>query len=65
LYLQAVAAIGVNPEEAVAIEDSKKGALSARQAGLKVYIVPNEYTKNISFPKEATVVSSFAEINLK
>ncbi|EAC2206931.1 HAD family hydrolase [Listeria monocytogenes] len=65
LYLQAVEALGVKPEEAVAIEDSKNGALSAMQAGLKVYIVPNEATKNITFPKEATVVSSFAEINLK
>lgn len=35
LYLQAVEALGVKPEEAVAIEDSKNGALSAMQAGLK------------------------------
>ncbi|MBC1515669.1 HAD family hydrolase [Listeria immobilis] len=64
LYMQAVEALGVKPEEAIAIEDSNNGALSAIEAGLKVYIVPNEATKTIAFPKEATVVSSFAEINL-
>lgn len=64
LYKQAVEALGVKPAEAIAIEDSKNGAISAIQAGLKVYIVPNEATKTIAFPKEATVVSSFAEINL-
>lgn len=65
LYAQAVEALGVKPEEAIAIEDSKNGALSAMKAGLKVYIVPNEATKTIAFPKEATVVSAFAEINLE
>ena len=40
-YLTAAAALGVDPEECVAIEDSPTGATSAEAAGCRVLVVPN------------------------
>lgn len=39
-YLQAAAALGVDPHDCVAIEDSLNGTLSAEAAGLPVLVVP-------------------------
>jgi len=41
IYLKACEAIGVEPEEALALEDSKNGLLSAYRAGMKVIMVPD------------------------
>jgi HAD superfamily hydrolase (TIGR01509 family) len=40
-YLQAAAALGVDPADCVAIEDSNTGAKSAEAAGCTVLVVPN------------------------
>jgi len=40
-YLTAAAALGVEPEECIAIEDSPTGATSAAAAGCHVLVVPN------------------------
>ncbi len=40
-YLTAAAALGVEPEDCVAIEDSPTGATSAAAAGCQVLVVPN------------------------
>jgi HAD superfamily hydrolase (TIGR01509 family) len=40
-YLTAAAALGVEPEECVAIEDSPTGATSAAAASCRVLVVPN------------------------
>lgn len=40
-YLTAAAALGVAPEECVAIEDSNTGTVSAESAGCRVLVVPN------------------------
>lgn len=49
LYLQAIHCLGVQPEEAVALEDSVNGALAAKQAGLYCLVVPNPMTKHLDF----------------
>lgn len=41
-YLAAARALGVAPEECVAIEDSPTGALSAERAGCRVLVVPHD-----------------------
>lgn len=41
IYLKACEAIGAAPEEALALEDSKNGLLSAHRAGMKVIMVPD------------------------
>jgi len=40
-YLTAAAALGVHPEDCVAIEDSVTGVTSAETAGCRVLVVPN------------------------
>jgi len=65
LYLRAVEALGVAPEEAVAFEDSPNGALAAKRAGLKCVIVPNELTSRLAFGEHDLRLSSMAEMPLE
>lgn len=41
IYLKACEAIGVQPEEALALEDSRNGLVSAHRAGMRVIMVPD------------------------
>jgi len=41
IYLKACEALGVEPSEALALEDSRNGLLSAHRAGMKVIMVPD------------------------
>ena len=45
-YQQALEALGVTPDVAVAIEDSATGLASARRAGLACVVVVNDYTRD-------------------
>ncbi|MBO0993475.1 HAD family hydrolase [Bacillus sp. SD088] len=49
LYVKAVEALGVNPEEAIAFEDSLNGSIAAKRAGMNCIIVPNPVTKDLEF----------------
>jgi HAD superfamily hydrolase (TIGR01509 family) len=49
LYKLAVHGLGINPNEAVAFEDSPNGALGAKRAGLYCVVIPNGVTRNLSF----------------
>lgn len=53
LYLHALAQLGLEPAQAVAIEDSPNGARAALAAGLKTIIVPNAVTQSLAFPEAA------------
>lgn len=46
VYQVALARLGVQPDEAVAIEDSRNGVAAAKAAGLFTLYVPNELTKH-------------------
>ncbi|MCL6444009.1 MAG: HAD family hydrolase [Alicyclobacillus sp.] len=50
LYLRALNRLGVQPEQAVAFEDSPNGASAAKCAGMHCVIVPNQMTKDLTFP---------------
>jgi len=56
VYLFAMEAIGVKPEECVAIEDSKSGTLSGTRAGIKVvgYVGPYPDSKKDEMAKVLT-----------
>jgi HAD superfamily hydrolase (TIGR01509 family) len=41
VYLEAAARLGVEPEGSAAVEDSEKGILSAKAAGMRVLAIPN------------------------
>jgi putative hydrolase of the HAD superfamily len=49
LYLKAAKSLGVEPEEAVAVEDSYNGLVAGTRAGMRVIIVPNKVTQCSDF----------------
>lgn len=65
LYLQAAKCLGVDPSEAVALEDSPNGALAAKRAGMRCIIVPNRVTRSLSFGEVDLRLSSLEELNLR
>ncbi|WP_040712533.1 HAD family hydrolase [Paenibacillus curdlanolyticus] len=64
LYLQAIEALGINADEAIAFEDSAHGANAAIAAGLHCVIVPNESTKDIAFEKYHLRIGSMSDMSL-
>ncbi len=50
-YLHTAEMMGVNPEECLVIEDSPRGAVAAKAAGMTCFIWPNGLTKNLEFPE--------------
>ncbi|GJM38853.1 MAG: hypothetical protein DHS20C19_22200 [Acidimicrobiales bacterium] len=55
LYLSAAAALGVDPDGCVAIEDSRHGCASAKAAGMTCVVVPNRITV-LDRPHDADVL---------
>ena len=43
VYLEAARRLGVDPTDAAAVEDSEKGILSAKAAGMRVVVIPNPH----------------------
>jgi HAD superfamily hydrolase (TIGR01509 family) len=61
IYNYALKALGVPPENTLALEDSGNGWLSAHAAGLKCVVTVNGYTANQDFEGADLVVSEFGE----
>ncbi len=61
IYKLALAALAVPAEEAIAIEDSRNGMLSAQAAGLRTVITQSSYTQGEDFSGAALVVSSLGD----
>lgn len=49
VYLLALERLGIAPRDAVALEDSRNGVLSAQGAGLRVLVTPSFYTEHEAF----------------
>lgn len=64
LYLKALAALAVRPDEAVVFEDSLNGLKAALAAGLKCVVVPNPVTKFLNFQQHSLQLNSMAEKRL-
>lgn len=62
LYLSALAALGVDPVHAVAIEDSRNGLLAAKRAGMRCLVVPNEMTHDMDFSEADWVIESLLRL---
>lgn len=65
VYLSAVAALGVAPEEAVALEDSANGIAAAKDAGLLCVVVPNALTAGVDLSRADLRLNSLAETPLE
>jgi len=58
LYLRATELLGVDPSDAIALEDSPNGVQSAKAAGLFCIAVPGPMTRTLSFEAADTVLTS-------
>jgi HAD superfamily hydrolase (TIGR01509 family) len=64
LYLSALAVLGVEPQHALAIEDSRNGLLAAKRAVMNCIVAPNPITQGLDFSEADLVLHSLAEITL-
>ncbi|MBP7998843.1 MAG: HAD-IA family hydrolase [Chloroflexi bacterium] len=64
VYQTALARLGIQPNEAIAIEDSRNGVAAAKAAGLYTLYVPNDLTKHNKDAAADHTISSLAEFTL-
>ena len=64
LYQAALEVLGVQPQEAIALEDSPNGILAAKRAGLFCVAVPNPLTSQLSLAQADLQVASLADMPL-
>src|ERR671935_414935 len=64
LYLDALAALELEAEEAIAFEDSPNGFTAAKAAGIYCVAVPNPITATLAFDEADLVLESFADLPL-
>lgn len=65
VYREVCAALGVEPQDAVAIEDTPHGITAARSAGLACIAVPNQVTVLLDLSTADLVIDSLAEHTLE
>ncbi|WP_206832659.1 HAD family hydrolase [Alicyclobacillus fructus] len=63
LYELACRRLGVEPSEALAVEDSPNGAIAAIAAGMHVLCVPNAVTQRMTFPDGCRFRSSLEGVD--
>ena len=61
IYVYALEAMNLRPEECLAVEDSANGVLSALDAGIPVLVTDNAYTKEDNFNGAVAVLSDLGE----
>jgi HAD superfamily hydrolase (TIGR01509 family) len=61
-YVRAVARTGVPAAACVAVEDSERGLLAARGAGVRCVVVPTRLTRGTAFDGAYRVLDSVAEL---
>ena len=64
LFLAALKALDVAPEETVIFEDSLNGVIAAQKAGIPVIVVPNPMTEHMHVNTKTPRLGSLAEFSL-
>jgi HAD superfamily hydrolase (TIGR01509 family) len=64
LYLEAAELLGVEPAEAVAIEDSPNGVTAAKRAGMQVVAFPNPITEAMDLTEADAIVEDLDGLGL-
>lgn len=65
LYLEALDALGAEPHEAIAFEDSPNGIAAARAAGIFTVAVPNAVTGRLDLGAADLFLDSLEELSLR
>jgi putative hydrolase of the HAD superfamily len=63
LYLEAAKQLSLEASQCLVIEDSLNGVISAKAAGMSVWVVPNRVTECLDFSAADRVLRSMAEAN--
>jgi HAD superfamily hydrolase (TIGR01509 family) len=64
LYLEALDALGLVADEAIAFEDSPNGLRAAKAAGLPCVAIPNPATATLDFDEADLILESLADVPL-
>ena len=64
LYLAVAGCLGVEPAEAIAIEDSPNGVTAAKRAGMRCVAIPNSITETLDLSGADIVLGSLADATL-
>jgi HAD superfamily hydrolase (TIGR01509 family) len=64
IYLLAAERLGVEPAECLAFEDAPAGIESARAAGMTVWAVRTEYTRDLALPDPDREFESLADVDM-
>ena len=62
VYLLALSALGLPPDQCIAFEDTSNGVQAARGAGLRVVVTPSMFSKGEDFTGAAIVLPNLADI---
>jgi HAD superfamily hydrolase (TIGR01509 family) len=65
LYLSVLDAFSLQPEQAIALEDSANGVLAAKRAGLFCVAVPNPMTRELPLDHADLLLESLADLPLE
>jgi HAD superfamily hydrolase (TIGR01509 family) len=65
LYLDALRRLGLEPDEAIAFEDSPNGVRAAKAAGIACVAVPNPITATLALDEADLVLESLADVPLR
>jgi len=61
-YRMATELLQLKPEEVLAVEDSKRGLIAAKQAGLSCWVIPNGLTAEDDFSEADRVLTHIREV---
>jgi HAD superfamily hydrolase (TIGR01509 family) len=65
LYVAALRALRLSPDQAIAFEDSQNGVISAKAAGIYCVAVPNDITRSMDFSLAERKVNSLTKLHLE
>jgi beta-phosphoglucomutase len=65
IYLKAAQTLGVDPRDCLAFEDAPAGIESAKAAGMTVWAVRTEYTRDLILPNPHREYQSLADVDMR
>jgi HAD superfamily hydrolase (TIGR01509 family) len=65
LFLAALEAVGIPPNQAIAFEDSHHGSQAAKAAGIYTVVVPNDLTRQQTFDHVDVLLDSLADFPIR